>query len=80
MVISLLLSETAIIYDKNFNILEYWVEKDQDRNGLIELYNKDWTRKGFIKKEGDSYTIYDERWERKGYIKSIDGYEPERRR
>lgn len=45
--------------------------KEKDNEEMIEIFNKDWTRKGFIKKEGDNYTIYNERWERKGYIKSI---------
>lgn len=79
-VISFLLSSTAIVYDKNFNVVEYWVEKDQNRNGMIELYNKDWTRKGYIKKEGDQYTIYDKNWERQGYIKGIEDYKLEKRR
>lgn len=56
----------------------YAVKKEGQE--AIKLYNKEWTRRGYIKKEGDRAVIYDKDWKRQGYIKSIDGYEPERRR
>jgi len=53
---------TRRVFDKNGNVTEIWKEGD----GVIEVYNKDWTRKGYIKEEGQRFERYDKDWRRRG--------------
>ena len=67
----------ATVYDKDHQVSEYLREKEGGKDETIEIYNKDWTRKGYIKKEGDRYTIYNKNWQREGYIKGLEEYDRE---
>lgn len=54
--------QTYRVFDKDQNVVEIWREKD----GLIEVYNPDMSRKGYIKKEGKRLEKYDKDWRREG--------------
>lgn len=60
------LAETYRVFDKDHNVVEIWREKDD----LIEVYNKDWSRKGYIKKEGNRLERYDKTWKREGRVEA----------
>jgi len=63
--LSVLADDTYRVFDKNGNVTEIWKEK----NGLIEIYNPDMSRKGYIRKEGDRLERYDNNWRREGAIR-----------
>ncbi|MBI5492763.1 MAG: hypothetical protein HY893_07510 [Deltaproteobacteria bacterium] len=63
--LSLLADDTYRVFDKKGNVTEIWKEKD----GLIEVYNPDMSRKGYIKKEGHRLERYDKDWRREGTIR-----------
>lgn len=56
---------TSRVFDKEGRVVEIWKEKD----GLIEVYNPDMSRKGYIRKEGDRLERYDRNWKREGSIR-----------
>ena len=56
---------TYRVFDKEGKVAEIWKEK----NGLIEVYNPDMSRKGYIRKEGDRFERYDKDWRREGTIR-----------
>ena len=58
------IAETYRVFDKDQNVVEIWKEKD----GLIEVYNPDMSRKGYIKKEGKRLERYDKDWRREGRV------------
>jgi hypothetical protein len=59
---------TFRVYDKESNILEIWQKKD----GIVEIYDMDWNRKGYIKKENNTWELYDKDWNRRGTVESED--------
>lgn len=63
--LSVLADETYRVFDKDGNVTEIW----KDKNGLIEVYNPDMSRKGYIRKEGDRLERYDKDWRREGTIR-----------
>lgn len=61
-----LVDGTYCVFDKDGNVTEIWKEKD----GVIEVYNPDWSRKGYIKKEGRRLERYDKDWRREEIIRN----------
>jgi predicted transcriptional regulator YdeE len=55
---------TYRVFDKDGRVTEIWKEK----NALIEVYNPDMSRKGYIRKESDRLELYDKAWRREGTI------------
>lgn len=68
---------TYRVFDKDGRVAEIWKEK----NGLIEVYNLDMSRKGYIRKEGERLERYDRNWNRDGSIrdKEVPAFEKETR-
>lgn len=62
-------AEDHEVFDKDGIRLEYWKEKGD----TIEIYDNNWSRKGYIKKGKDGkLDIFDKDWNRKGYIDRQD--------
>lgn len=59
-----LADDTYRVYDKEGKVVEIWKQKDN----LIEVYNPDWSRKGYIRKEGSRLERYDRDWKREEMI------------
>jgi len=68
-----LADQTYRVFDKNGNVTEIWKEKD----GVIEVYDKDWSRKGYIRKEGKRLERYNKDWEREEHIEEENYREAE---
>lgn len=54
-------SETWQSYDDDYERSDRYRETD---NGRIDIYDEDWNRKGYIRKEDDEWVEYDKDWER----------------
>lgn len=52
------------VYDRQNRLIEIW----QDRGEVIDVYDSENARKGFIKKERNQWSRYDKEWSREATI------------
>lgn len=56
------------VYDRQNKLIEIW----QDRGEVIDVYDHQIARKGFIKKEQNQWSRYDKEWNRETIIERAD--------
>lgn len=56
------------VYDRQNRLVEIW----QDRGEVIDVYDHQMARKGFIKKERNQWSRYDKEWNKETTIERAD--------
>jgi hypothetical protein len=67
----LLLFATVVsyrVYDRQGKLIEVW----KDRGAVIDVYDHQMARKGFIKKERNQWSRYDKEWNIQATIERAD--------
>jgi len=70
---SFVLVATYRVYDPAGKLTEIW----KDRGEVIDIYSPDMSRKGFIKKERQSWGRYDREWKKEATIEREGGQDIE---